>query len=54
MPFPRLARTFGTSVRRYRLYHRTVTELNSLTDRELADLGISRGDIQEIARATMI
>lgn len=32
-----------------RTYLRTVAELNALTDRELADLGISRLGIAEIA-----
>lgn len=32
-----------------RTYLRTVAELNALTDRELADLGISRLGITEIA-----
>ena len=32
------------------LYNRTVAELNSLGDRELRDLGISRGEIRAIAR----
>lgn len=31
-------------------YQRTVRELNSLDNRSLNDLGISRGDIQRIAR----
>jgi uncharacterized protein YjiS (DUF1127 family) len=33
-----------------RVYARTVAELNSLSDRELADLGISRLGISDIAR----
>lgn len=33
-----------------RVYARTVAELNSLTDRELSDLGISRLGIPDIAR----
>ncbi|MFN4192317.1 MAG: DUF1127 domain-containing protein [Tabrizicola sp.] len=33
-----------------RTYAQTVAELNALTDRELADLGISRISIPEIAR----
>jgi uncharacterized protein YjiS (DUF1127 family) len=33
-----------------RTYQRTVAELNGLTDRELADLGISRLSIADIAR----
>ncbi|WP_417581619.1 DUF1127 domain-containing protein [Pelagibacterium sp.] len=31
-------------------YQQTVRELNSLGNRELNDLGISRGDIERIAR----
>jgi uncharacterized protein YjiS (DUF1127 family) len=34
----------------YLMYRRTVYELNRLTNRDLADLGISRGDIEFIAR----
>jgi uncharacterized protein YjiS (DUF1127 family) len=33
-----------------RAYHQTVSELNGLTDRELADIGIVRCDIQAVAR----
>jgi len=36
--------------RQWRSYRRTVNELNSLTSRELDDLGISRGDIPFVAR----
>lgn len=39
-----------TAINQRRVYSRTVAELNSLTDRELADLGISRLGITEIAR----
>jgi uncharacterized protein YjiS (DUF1127 family) len=43
-------------VRRYleqrRVYLRTLRELSSCTDRELNDLGIGRGDIEDIARQT--
>ena len=31
-------------------YRRTVSELASLSDRDLADLGISRSDIPRLAR----
>jgi uncharacterized protein YjiS (DUF1127 family) len=44
---------FGTIRDRYnrwQRYSRTVTELNSLSNRDLADLGIARGDIARIAR----
>ncbi len=34
----------------WKRYSRTVQELESLTTRELADLGISRSDITRIAR----
>jgi uncharacterized protein YjiS (DUF1127 family) len=39
-----------TSVRQRRVYTHTVAELNALTDRELADLGMSRMSIHDIAR----
>ncbi len=39
-----------TAITQRRVYARTVAELNSLTDRELSDLGISRLGITEIAR----
>jgi uncharacterized protein YjiS (DUF1127 family) len=42
--------TFLTAIAQRRVYTRTVAELNSLTDRELADLGISRLGIADIAR----
>lgn len=34
---------------RHKKYSATVSELRRLTDRELADLGIARADIHEIA-----
>ena len=34
----------------WKRYSRTVAELDSLSNRELADLGISRADIQRLAR----
>lgn len=37
-------------LRRQRVYSRTRVELSALTDRELADLGISRFDIARVAR----
>jgi len=37
-------------LRRRRIYSRTLAELSALTDRELADLGISRFDIARVAR----
>jgi uncharacterized protein YjiS (DUF1127 family) len=38
-----------TAINQRRVYLRTVSELTALTDRELADLGISRLGIAEIA-----
>ena len=35
--------------RQWRKYNQSLRELNQLGDRELADLGISRGDIPRIA-----
>jgi uncharacterized protein YjiS (DUF1127 family) len=43
---------FGTIVRffqAWRRYNKSLTELNRLGDRELADIGISRSDIQRVA-----
>lgn len=37
----------------HRLFVSTMKELNDLGDRELADLGIYRGDIQSIAKASV-
>jgi uncharacterized protein YjiS (DUF1127 family) len=41
---------FGAWRERQALYNRTVSELDALTDRDLADLGIPRADIRRIAR----
>lgn len=41
---------FRKSFRKWGAYRQTVRELNSLDDRALQDLGITRGDIQSIAR----
>lgn len=35
--------------RQWRRYNQSLRELNRLNDRELADLGISRGDIPRVA-----
>ena len=40
--------------RRWKVYSRTVTELQSLSNRELADLGIARCDIPRVARERSI
>ncbi len=38
-----------TALQQRRIYARTVAELNGLSDRELADLGISRMSIPDIS-----
>ena len=38
-----------TFVADYRLYRQTLNELNALSDRDLADLSISRADVTRIA-----
>ncbi|MDJ0612747.1 MAG: DUF1127 domain-containing protein [Rhizobiaceae bacterium] len=40
------------SFRKWRNYRRTVSELSALSNRELDDLGIIRGDINYIARSS--
>ncbi|MGR3435986.1 MAG: DUF1127 domain-containing protein [Shimia sp.] len=37
---------------KYRLYRQTVTALGELSNRELADLGLTRGEIRSVARET--
>ena len=39
------------ALQRRAVYEQAVRELNMLTNRELADLGISRSSIQSVARA---
>ena len=39
-----------SAIQRWREYRRTIAELAGLSDRELADLGISRSDIASVAR----
>ena len=34
---------------KYQTYRETMNELGSLTDRDLADLGLSRGDMHRVA-----
>lgn len=40
----------GQTLRKWGAYKQTVRELGALDDRQLLDLGISRGDIHRIAR----
>jgi uncharacterized protein YjiS (DUF1127 family) len=46
MTFTSIARKFES----WRLYRAAVLELRQLTDRELNDMGISRFDIETVAR----
>lgn len=41
---------FRVARAKHAVYRRTVSELASLSDRDLADLGIGRGSIRAIAR----
>ena len=43
-----------SKLRAYRRYRQTIRELMQFTDRELADLGISRNDIDAVARQTAV
>ena len=36
-------------IREWKRYNRSINELSRLGDRELADIGISRSDIQRVA-----
>ena len=39
-----------STLRKWRTYRNTVSELNALSQRELDDMGIARGQIRELAR----
>ena len=45
-PFARLRQSFAD----YREYLATYNELNALSDRELADIGLSRLNVRDVAR----
>ena len=44
-----LRTTLADRAAKHRLYRQTLSELASLTDRDLADLGIHRADIRDVA-----
>ena len=48
--FAALFKAGKENAERRRVYNQTVNELNALSDRDLADLGMSRGNIVAIAR----
>lgn len=45
-----LVARFRKMVADYRLYRQTLEELQSLSSRKLADLGLSRASVRQIAR----
>lgn len=50
--FARVGSSFdalATRYKQYRLYRETVDGLSALSNRELADLGLSRSDIKRVA-----
>lgn len=47
--FSAIAATWRENAQRNRLYYRTMSELSAMSNRELSDIGISRGQIREIA-----
>ena len=49
-PLAALKANLAQRLVQYRAYRSTVSELIMLTDRELADLGIHRADIRDIAQ----
>lgn len=42
--------TLKTRINAWKRYSRTVSELEALSNRELADLGLGRADIYRVAR----
>jgi uncharacterized protein YjiS (DUF1127 family) len=48
--WPMIVSWILSRIRNYLRYRETVEELSRLTDRELSDLGISRYDIEAVAR----
>ena len=48
--FSRLVENWLLTRKRDASYAKTVKELNKLTNRELADIGLNRGDIEDVAR----
>jgi uncharacterized protein YjiS (DUF1127 family) len=46
-------KTITEKLQAWRKYREAVRELSALTDRELSDIGIRRGDIEFIVRRTV-
>jgi uncharacterized protein YjiS (DUF1127 family) len=51
--YPMILSWILSKIRNYRRYRETVEELSRLSDRELDDLGISRYEIESIARTSV-
>ena len=47
--FNSIKKSLAESVARYRVYRETEAELSNLSDRDLADLGLSRSGIKAVA-----
>jgi len=47
-------KTISEKLQAWRRYRDAVRELSQFSDRDLADIGIRRGDIEEIARRTAV
>ena len=47
-------KTISEKLHAWRRYRGAVRELSQLSDRDLADIGVRRGDIEEIARRTAV
>ena len=45
-----LLKNFLQKIRNYGKYRQSLNELSKLTDRELNDIGIGRGDIHRVAK----
>ena len=47
-------KSISEKVNAWRRYREAVRELSQLTDRELSDIGIRRGDIEDIVRRSVM
>jgi len=47
-------KTISEKLNAWRRYREAARELSQLTDRELADIGVRRGDIEAIARRSAV
>jgi len=47
-------KTISDKVNAWRRYREAVRELSQLTDRELSDIGIRRGDIEDVVRRSVM